>query len=432
MTVIAGRCIDSPGVKCVGERFFGTARGIGEISMWASVRERWRTYNPYLVALAIFGSSRLVVIWAMYLAARIVRPANPGSDALTVPFASTSWYQYLLRWDSAWYATILNEGYKYNGNDLVQQPVNFYPLYPLIAKALTIFPGIDGLLALLVVANVAAVLSMLLLFAYVRKDHGDEVAFLTIAFFSFFPTSLFLSAGYTESLTLLLILCCFMALRWEQFFLAAAFAGLASATRSTGIVLLPVIIWELWCKFAADHRRLFSYALFCSIIATSGLWLYMFYQWSAFDSPLAFLTVRAAWETGGGEISGGISHNFISALLLKGFSPLRLLIHNPSPQTFDVWFFLLFLTLILIYRKWLPSSLYLFALGVLMLPYLTITGGPIRFRGMTRFILVAFPVFIVMAKFCKNRLWLVPCITGLFAAMLFTYSALYAQWHWVD
>ena len=97
-----------------------------------------------------------------------------------------------------------------------------------------------------------------------------------------------------------------MVLRWEQFFLAAAFAGLASATRSTGIVLLPVIIWELWCKFAADHRRLFSYALFCSIIATSGLWLYMFYLWIAFDSPLAFLTVRAAWETGGGGISGGL------------------------------------------------------------------------------------------------------------------------------
>jgi hypothetical protein len=90
-----------------------------------------------------------------------------------------------------------------------------------------------------------------------------------------------------------------------------------------------------------------------------------------------------------------------------------------------------FLTLILVHRKWLPSSLYLFALGVLMLPYLTITGGPFGFRSMTRFILLAFPVFIVMAKLCKNRLWLVPCITGLFAAMLFAYSALYAQWYWV-
>jgi hypothetical protein len=66
-----------------------------------------------------------------------------------------------------------------------------------------------------------------------------------------------------------------------------------------------------------------------------------------------------------------------------------------------------------------------------MLPYLTITGGPLKFGSMTRYILLAFPIFIVMAKLCKNRLWLVPCIAELFGAMLFTYSAMYAQWYWV-
>jgi Gpi18-like mannosyltransferase len=392
------------------------------MSMWTSVRKRLGTCNPnpYFVALTIYGSSRLVVIWAVRFAAQFVVPP-PYSP----PFASTSWYQHLLRWDSEWYASIVNEGYKYNGNDLVQQPVVFYPLYPLIAKALTILLGIDALLALLVVANVAATLSVLLLFKYVRQDHGDEVAFLTVAFLSFFPTSLFLSAGYTESLALLLILCCFILLKREHFILAAAFAGLAAATRSTGFVLLPVIIWVLWCKFADDYRRFFSYALFCSILATSGLWLYMFYLGNAFDSPLAFATNQAAWEHG-----LGIGHNVISALLLKGFFPLHLPVHNLYPRSFDVWFFLLFLTLILVHRKWLPSPLYLFALGVLMLPYFTITGGPFGFRSMTRFILLAFPVFIVMAKLCTNRLWLVPCITGIFAVMLFVYSALYAQWYW--
>jgi hypothetical protein len=154
----------------------------------------------------------------------------------------------------------------------------------------------------------------------------------------------------------------------------------------------------------------------------------MFYLWSAFDSPFAFATNHAAWESG----EGWIGHNFISALLLKGFFLLRFYPYNNLyPYNFDVWFFLLFLTLILVHRKWLPSSLYLFALGVLMLPYLTITGGPIGFNSMTRYVLLAFPVFIVMAKLCKKRLWLVPCITGLFGAMLFTYSAMYAQGFWV-
>jgi Dolichyl-phosphate-mannose-protein mannosyltransferase len=408
------------------DRLGDIVRGHWGISMWASIQERWRTYNPYLAALAIFGTSRLVVVWAIYMAARIVvLPSHIPSTSLPDP--STAWYHYLLRWDSGWYASILKEGYKYNGNDLVEQSVVFYPLYPLIAKAITILTGIDGLLALLVVANVSAVISMFMLFKYVRQDHGDEVALLTIALLSFFPTSFFLSAGYSESLALLLILCCFTLLKREQFIFAAAFAGLASATRATGLVLLPVIIWELWCKFASDRRRFLSYALFCSILAMSGLWFYMFYLWSVFDSPFAFVTDRAAWETG----EGGIGRNFISALLLKGFFPLGLSPHNLYPRDFDIWFFLLFLTLILVYRKWLPSSLHLFALGVLMLPYLTGTGGSYKFASMTRYILLAFPVFVVMAKLCKNRLWLVPCITGLFAAMLFGYSALYAQWYWV-
>jgi Gpi18-like mannosyltransferase len=392
--------------------------------MWGTVQQRWENYNPYLISLAIFGTSRLVIVLAIYIAARIVLPQQQQVLDVT-PFATTSWYYYLLRWDAAWYATILNEGYKYNGNDLVQQSVVFYPFYPLVAKALTIFTGIDGLLALVVVSNVAAALSVLLLFKYVRQDHGDELALLTIAFLSFFPTSLFLSAGYTESLTLLLILCCFMLLKRKQFILAAAFAGLASATRSTGLVLMPVIIWELWCKFATDYRRFVGYALFCSILATSGLGLYMLYLGIVFDSPFAFATDQAAWEVG----NGGIGHNFISAVLLKGFFFFN---RHYFPQPFDVGFFLLFLTLILVHRRWLPSSLYLFALGVLMLPYLTRTGGHERFLSLARYILLAFPVFMVMAKLCKNRNWLVACVIGPFAALLFMYSAMYAQWYWVD
>ena len=393
--------------------------------MLTSVQERWRTYNPYLVALAIFGSSRLVVVWAMFMSAHIVLPS--GSPAAAEFDLGSSWYRYLLRWDSAWYATILNDGYKYNGNDSVFQSVVFYPLYPLTAKVLTILSGIDGLLALLVVANVAAVLCVLLLFKYVRQSYGDEVAWLTVAFLSFFPTSFFLSAGYTESLTLLLILCCFLLLEREQYVVAAVFAGLASATRSTGIVLMPVIIWELWCKFATDRRRFVGYAVFCSILATSGLCLYMFYLGIAFHNPFAFVTGHAAWEGG----NGGIEHNFISALLLTGFFPFRVYTYF-LPIGFDVWFFLFFLMLILVHQKWLPSSLYLFALLVLLLPYLTQTGGPLKFFGMARYILLAFPAYIVMAKLCKDRNWLVACGIGLFAALLFMYSAMYAQWYWVD
>src|SRR5262245_54014049 len=133
-------------------------RQLDFLSGIAGVQERWRTCNPYLVALAIYGSSRLVVIWAVYIAPHFVLPSTPDFS----PFAWTPWYHGLLRWDSAWYYTILNQGYNYNGDDAVEQTINFFPLYPLTAKALTIFPGIDGSLALIIVSNVAAILSVLM------------------------------------------------------------------------------------------------------------------------------------------------------------------------------------------------------------------------------------------------------------------------------
>ena len=88
------------------------------------------------------------------------------------------------------------------------------------------------------------------------------------------------------------------------------------------------------------------YALFYSVLATSGLCLYMVYLWSAFDSPFDKLE------------ESGLGRNFSSALLL--ILSLRLPAHNLNSQSFGVWFVLLFLTPILVHRKWLPSSLFAF------------------------------------------------------------------------
>ena len=61
-----------------------------------------------------------------------------------------------------------------------------------------------------------------------------------------FPTSVLLSAGYTEPLELLLVVLFFIVLKQQHYLSAALFAGLAVADRSTGIVLLPVLVWEMW------------------------------------------------------------------------------------------------------------------------------------------------------------------------------------------
>jgi hypothetical protein len=65
----------------------------------------------------------------------------------------------------------------------------------------------------------------------------------------------------------------------------------------------------------------------------------------------------------------------------------------------------------------------------MLLPYLTRTGSHLGFYSMTRYLLLAFPVFIVAADWLKARAWLAMCVIGLSAAMLFAYMTWYAQWY---
>ncbi|HEY0003160.1 MAG TPA: hypothetical protein VGB17_00015, partial [Pyrinomonadaceae bacterium] len=239
--------------------------------------------------------------------------------------------------------------------------------------------------------------------------------------------------GYTESLAFLFAAGCFLALKKERWVLAALCAGLACATRSTGVLLLAPLLWELWRRFKTDYKRLALYTAACSLLATSGLWLYMIYLWKTFNSPLAFVAAGRAWQRGMaiGKGPGLLSEgNLFQALMLKPFRHLEDIFYaGPNPNSLDPWFFLLFFLLIIFGRKRVPFSFTLYALGVLLLPYITISGS-LGFQSFTRYILLAFPVFIILAQLSKRRAWLGLGLTGIFAAMLFMYTALFAQWYW--
>jgi hypothetical protein len=79
----------------------------------------------------------------------------------------------------------------------------------------------------------------------------------------------------------------------------------------------------------------------------------------------------------------------------------------------------------------LSGSLTLFSLGALLVPYLTLGGGPAGFTSMTRFGVLAFPAFIVLAELCRRSALLCFATVGLFGAVLALHSALFAQWYWV-
>lgn len=375
----------------------------------------------YLEALALYLISRAVVLLAIYFASQLI-PMNPSGDNWNL---GPAWYGSLLRYDSGWYLLIAERGYSYDSASTGQQPVVFFPLYPLLARGVGFVFGNNPVLGMLAVSNVAVVVAVLLLCRLVRERFGDAVALLSVACVSFFPTSLFFSAGYTESLTLLFVLLCFLCLRQQRFYFAAVCAGLALATRTTGILLLLPLTYALWQALRKEPRRLVVHGAACTIIASSGLWGFMLYLAYAFGDPLAFATAQKSWTVGQG--AGG---NLFAALTLQPFTALQNVWSvGPNSVALEPWLFLTFLVLLVVFWRRLPREYGLFALGVLLLPYLTFSGS-VGFRSAGRYVLLAFPVFVLLADLLAKRAWLAFGVLGVSAAMLFMYTACFAHWYW--
>jgi hypothetical protein len=375
------------------------------------------SWRPYLWAIAIYLCSRVVVALGLLFSQKYLPIATD------VWSAGPLWYHQLLQWDSEWYFKIVTDGYRYSGNPTtIEQNIVFYPLYPMLARGLVAISGITPADALLLVSNCAGLLAIVVLFKLVREEFGDRLALTTTALLSFFPTSVLLSAGYTESLELLLIVSFCLALNRQHYLLAALFAGLAVADRSTGIVLLPVLVCEMWLN--RQKKPFLRLLLPCILLATAGLWLFMIYLWSAFGDPLVFSYGQAAFHQETSMVT-----RLLAALKLEPFT--RMILNDWNPWGQDSWFTLLFIVLIVAGWFRLRFSWALLATGVFLLPYLTLSGGPAGFVSMMRFNLVSFPLFVVLADVGVRARWLLVGVLALFSAALFMDTALFARRIWI-
>lgn len=360
----------------------------------------------YLAALAIFAASRAVVVAAVQTGEKLVRP--PGSWLWD---AGPAWYHRLARWDSGWYAGIADHGYQYSSAPQASNSINFFPLYPLVSAGVKAVSGVNTYIALLLVANVSSVAVILLLAKFAKDEIGEEAGLLTVAFFCFCPSSMFMSAAYTESLCLLFVLLSLILMTRGRLAGSALMSGLATAARPISIALVPAILWELWRTGDGPVvRRLPRMAIY-AVIAVSGLLAYMTYLWIAFDQPLGFVASQDVWH------HKKLSDRVIAALTLQPF------IGGGWRESTTV---VAFLALTLWSCRYLRFALVLQGLGAVLIPYLLdgISGST------GRYLLLCFPAFMALAVVCRGRPWTVIVLTGFSAGMLFRKAALFSQWYW--
>jgi len=234
------------------------------------------------------------------------------------------------QWDATHYLYLATHGYSATGD--TRNLIAFFPLYPALISAMAAI-GLPARGAALLISNIAGVIAAIALYELARIDDREKAAFRAAAFFLVFPTAYFLMVGYTEALFCALAFSAVLLARRQQWVGAGMLAGLAAATRLTGIALLPVIVIELFMArrlLRSVWEALLPPSLivlaFATYLATNLLvlgspiafvsvqrehWAHsLAAPWNGFAAAIRSISWRVPWEkltVGGGEIAGGLA-----------------------------------------------------------------------------------------------------------------------------
>ena len=206
-------------------------------------------------------------------------PASvPGWAARPVP--DPGWHTLFTAWerfDALWFLRIAAEGYR-----AADGSAAFFPLYPLVVRAVSVLIGGHPFAAALLVSNAAFLGALLVVYTLTRSELSEPVARTTVVLLCFFPTAFFFFAPYSESLFLLLAATALWGARRRRWVVAGAAGFGAALTRNIGIVVAIALAVE------AIQQRAEGRPLLPGLLASLG-------------SGLGTLTVLVYWAVRAGD-----------------------------------------------------------------------------------------------------------------------------------
>jgi len=160
---------------------------------------------------------------------------------LHIHLGAKTLHEGLLAWDGQWYERIARHGYE----AIPRTGVRFFPLYPFLGRLLGfVFGGMVDV-ALLVLANVPALLFAALVVRLVRREGGDDRAAERAAWFTaLVPSGFVLVFAYSEAIAGCFAVAMFLALRSKRWWWAALWGFLSGLTRPSGALLAAPAIVE--------------------------------------------------------------------------------------------------------------------------------------------------------------------------------------------
>lgn len=343
--------------------------------------------------LKVFLLNKAVLLLISAVAVSII-PLGAGYK-INTPSILNQWAQ----WDGEAYLTIAEKGYVTlaDGRSLY----NFLPGYPFAIRIVA-FILHDFALAGFLLSSTFALISAYYLFRLTEHEFGKSIARKAVVLLLFFPTAFFFSAVYTESMFLAIVVAAFYYARKGDWTKSSVLTFFLPFIRIVGLAFWLVLLIERLSRKEKITKRDAAIA-----VAMAGVVLFFWLSYYLTGSITGYLNQHNLWT------------RTISSPHVAVLQSIDLILHRgPILAAYSLWnlsvlaFFLA--TLYYAFKK-MPKGYSAYMLFVMAPPLLSST-----LEGFSRFILICFPSFMILAKFLdtKNKFYL-PLLALSALAMIF-------------
>ena len=285
-------------------------------------------------------------------------------------------------WDSTWYITIAKSGYSAVPNMVGMHSYTFFPLYPMLMRLPAMLIG-DYYWSGIIVSNAALLVACLYMYRLVRLESDEPTAMRSIKYLFLFPTAFVLSGVFTESLFLALSLMSFYYAKKGNWLLSGALGFFTSLTRPYGVIIMIPLAFEYLRSIGFRLDKIRADVL-CLLMVPAGISMFAAYNYMLTGDPLAFANAQGAWGS-------------------QFYFPVQQLwerLHDARPEVlFNACFSLTALALLLIFYKKVDLSYWIYGAFLILIPLSSSDSA----WSMSRYIVVAFPLFIIFANLGEDR-----------------------------
>ena len=371
--------------------------------------------------LAYFTLSRLLFISFALLGTLFVK-LDPGyigkQSAPDAPYLAWIWANF----DGRHFLNIATNGYH-------RFDFAFFPLYPSLIYIFSKLSLVPPLFVGILISSLTLLISMFMLKKITELDYDTPTAYLSIFYLAVIPFSFYGHSVYTDSLFLMLSTCSLYFARKKRWILAGLFGAASSASRLSGVALIPALAVEWYLQTKKNGiqpneviKKFFKSGWVSPTLTASGIASYMIYLGIFFKNPLLFQQSMQAWRQEQFVLPIQVIVRYFKIFL--SVDP-KLLIYWIAVLEFSTLFIYLGLTLYV--WKNIRKSYAVFMLTLLLL--VTFTG---TFAGTPRYILHLFPAFIALAHITRAKPMLKHILSFFFLILGFVLTSLFTRGYFVS